>query len=82
MVFHLAEGSILVLDERPGVREKTFAGRSQPHLPCISLEKLNPEFPFQDLNPLRKRGLCETQAGRRTAEVPFVCDCQKSPDVP
>ncbi len=82
VILHLSDGPILFMHKRPSVCEESFACCCQPHLPRISLEKLNPEVPFQALNPQGEGGLREIEARGRPAEVPLLRDCQKPPYIP
>jgi hypothetical protein len=79
VIFHLAQSPIFLLHERPGVLEKSFTSCRQAYLPRVPLKNLNAKLPLQDLNPKGERGLSEIEADGRTAEMPFICDCQKRP---
>lgn len=77
MIFHLAQRAILFLHERLCVEKKGLTGRRQMHLARISLEELNPELSFQDLNPQAEGGLREVEFRGGTAEMPLVGDRNK-----
>jgi hypothetical protein len=72
MVSHLAQRAILFLHERLCVDKKGLTGRRQVHLARISLEELDPELSFQDLNPQAEGGLRQVEVGGGAAEMPLV----------
>ena len=71
---HIINGSVHQAQYLGGALVEQVSCLGQRHTPCIAFNQLDTKFFLQQFKLMAQGWLCDMQAFRRTADLPFFCN--------